>query len=209
MSERRGRAARLAALLAFVVLAAACGGAGGDATERLFAGGDLRGWRFISGGGPASPAGVFTVAGDELVISGSPVGYLVSDQVYRDFTLRYEWRFADPAGGNSGLLLYIRRTTHRGAWPACIEVQGMQAEHGDTFAIGGAGGEFITDKQAIRAAVRPGEWNTTEVLAVDGRLAVLVNGVAVSSGLSRLEAGRIGWQSEGAELRLRNVTITI
>jgi hypothetical protein len=165
------------------------------------------GWRFITGGRESDPAPAFTQRDGVVVISGSPVGYLASHASYKNFTLRYDWRFRDPAGGNSGLLIFIQRTEHQGDWPPCVEVQGMQSEHGATFPIGGGGGAFTSDKAAITKTVRPGGWNTTEVVSLDGNVTVTVNGVRVASGRSTDPPGPIGWQSEGAELYLRNIEI--
>jgi hypothetical protein len=173
----------------------------------LFNGTDLAGWRTVIAGKEAEPAPAFTVRDGTIVVSGDPTGYLATRASYRNFVVRYDWKFADPAGGNSGLLVFIQQTSHAGPWPTCIEVQGMQSEHGSIFPIEGARGEFSTDRDAIAKAVRPGEWNTTEVTAVDAKLTSTVNGIRVGSGTAEIDQGPLGWQSEGAELRLRNIQL--
>jgi hypothetical protein len=173
----------------------------------LFNGRDLNGWRAVIAGKEAAPAPAFTVHDGMIVVSGDPTGYLATRQSYRNFVVRYDWKFTDRAGGNSGLLVFIQQTSHAGPWPTCVEVQGMQSEHGSIFPIEGARGTFSTDKEAIARAVRPGEWNTTEVTAQDGKLTSTVNGVRVASGAAEIDQGPLGWQSEGAELHLRNIEL--
>jgi Domain of Unknown Function (DUF1080) len=174
----------------------------------LFNGTDLAGFRVVIDGAETTPGTTFTVRDSVLVISGTPTGYIATRQSFHNFVLRYDWKFADAAGGNSGLLVHIQQTTHQGPWPACIEVQGMQSEHGHILPIGGATGTFSTDRAAITRTVRPGEWNTTEVVSTDGALTSRVNGVEVSKGSSKLTEGPLGWQSEGAEIHLRNIQVS-
>jgi hypothetical protein len=180
---------------------------GGSPTP-LFNGTDLADWRFVVDGKDAPLGTTVTVRDGTIAISGTPVGYLATRRAFGNYALSYEWRFGDPAGGNSGLLVHIQQTRHEGSWPTCVEVQGMQSEAGLLLALSGAKGQFNSDRSAITRAVRPGQWNTTAVTAVDGDLSVAVNGVPVASGHSDLRSGPVGWQSEGAALQLRNITIS-
>jgi hypothetical protein len=175
----------------------------------LFNGGDLATWRSVVDGADANFTPAFEVRQGMILVTGKPTGYLATRASYRNFVLRYDWKFSDRAGGNSGLLVFVQRTSHQGSWPPCIEVQGKQSEHGAIFPIAGGTGTFRTDQAAIAKAVRPGEWNTTEVVSRDGELTSSVNGVRVSSGRTDLGAGPLAWQSEGAELYLRNLQIKV
>ena len=108
--------------------------------------------------------------------------------------------------GNSGLLVHIQ-PPHK-VWPKCVEVQGMNADHGHIFAISGAKGKYSVDKAAQQKAIKPvGEWNTTEVILKDGEITAKVNGTEVSTGKGELTEGPFGLQSEGAEVFYRNVEI--
>jgi hypothetical protein len=201
------RSARIAVVVLLLASMAGCSPTRRSGFVALFDGTDLAGWRVVLGGAPAPPGATFTVRDSMIVVSGTPTGYLATGRSYRNFVLRYDWRYADRAGGNSGLLVHIQRMTHEGPWPPCIEVQGMQSEHGLILPIGGAQGTFTVDRDAITRTVRPGEWNTTEVVSDDGALTSRVNGVEVSRGRSGLTEGPLGWQSEGAEIHLRNIQI--
>jgi hypothetical protein len=176
----------------------------------LFNGKDLSSFRIV----PASAEQAFKVQDGMIVVSGKPAGYFATDKGYKNYVLRFDWRYKRPDGlqdeakfnGNSGLLVHI--TGEHKVWPRSVEVQGMNREHGRIFAIGGAKGKYTTDTAAQKKAIKPvGEWNTTEVTSENGKLTSKVNGVVISEGMGELTEGPIGWQSEGAEIHFRNIQI--
>ncbi|HZT80833.1 MAG TPA: DUF1080 domain-containing protein [Gemmataceae bacterium] len=171
----------------------------------LFNGKDFTGFKFVIGPKESEPGKTFTVTDGVIVVSGKPNGYFYTDKGYKNYVLRFDWKYADPKGGNSGCLVHIQ-PPHK-TWPKCVEVQGLQSDHGHIFAISGAKGQFTVDKEAQKKAIKPGEWNTTEVISRDGELTAKVNGVEVSKGKGELTEGPIGWQSEGAEIHFKNIKI--
>jgi hypothetical protein len=184
---------------------------------KLFNGRDLTGFKVIMKGQVADPGQTFKVTDGAIVVSGRPAGYFVTEKGYKNYVLKFDWMYARPANltdetkfaGNSGLLVHIQSTNHSGQdWPKCVEVQGMNRDHGKIFAIGGAKGTF-TDKADVRKRVlKPvGQWNTTEVTSQDGNLCAKVNGEIVCEGKGELTEGPIGWQSEGAEIHFKNIMI--
>lgn len=218
MRHHGGKIVLAAGLLAATLLGASSIDAGGDKADdkdfvSLFNGKDLSGWKTILSG-KGDPEKTFKVEDGIIVVSGSPAGYFYTDKSYKNYTLRYDWRFKRPKGleddekfgGNSGLLVHI--VGEHKVWPKCIEVQGENRTHANIFAIGGAKGTFKFDKVALQKARKPvGEWNTTEVLSKDGALAARVNGALVSGGKSELKEGPFGFQSEGAEIHFKNIKI--
>lgn len=177
--------------------------AGEEGFKALFNGKDLSGWKTMVG--KADPEKVFSVKDGEIVVSGNPNGYFYTDKSYKNYILRYDWKFSKP--GNSGLLVHIQ---NHAIWPKSVEVQGQLTDHGNIFAIGGAKGEFKKDKEAQKKAIKgAGEWNTTEVISKDGMLTSKVNGVEVSTGKSDLTEGPFGFQSEGTELYFKNIKIKV
>ena len=167
----------------------------------LFNGTDLTGWSVV----PESAKPAFSVKDGVIVVSGKPNGYFHTDKSYKNYVLRYDWKFAKD--GNSGLLVHI--TGGHKVWPKCVEVQGLQKDHGNIFAIGGAKGNFKKDAAAQKKAIKIGEWNTTEVISKDGALTAKINGIEVSSGKGELTEGQIGFQSEGTELHFKNIKIKV
>jgi hypothetical protein len=171
----------------------------------LFNGKDLSGWKLIVGG-KADPKKTFTVKDGVVDVTGHPNGYFYTDKSYKNYILRFEWRYPEKAG-NSGCLVHIQ-PPHR-VWPKCVEVQGLYTDHGHIFGVG-AKGNYKVDKAAQKKALKPHqEWQTTEVISKDGRLASLVNGIEVSSGKGELTEGQIGFQSEGVEIQFRNIRIKV
>jgi hypothetical protein len=163
-----------------------------------------------------APADTWTVEGDVIKCSGHPNGYFATKKSYRNFVLRFDFRYVRPANleddwkfqGNSGYLIYIRGE-HK-VWPKCIEVQGMYRAAGQIFAIGGAPAVRAKDYPEIRRQVlKPvGEWNSMEIISKDGALTAKINGkVVCESEPGELKEGPIGFQSEGAEIHFRNIRI--
>jgi hypothetical protein len=179
----------------------------------LFDGKDLSGWKVILQK-DADPEKTLSVHEGVLVCTGHPNGYFYTEKPYKNYVLRYDWQYTRPAGltddskftGNSGCLVHIQ-PPHK-VWPKCVEVQGMNRDHGKLIFLQ-CKGKGTFDKAAKDTAVKPvGEWNTTEIICKDdGSISAKINGTEVSSGKSDLTEGLIGFQSEGAEIHFRNIKI--
>jgi hypothetical protein len=140
------------------------GGAAEDGFVKIFNGKDLSGLKIV----PESAKDTFKAEDGVLKVSGKPNGYFYTEKSYKNFVVRFEWRYPEKAG-NSGLLVYIQ-PPHK-VWPKCVEVQGAYGSHGQIFAIGGAKGKYTDDKDARKKALKPHqEWNTTEVVSMNGKL---------------------------------------
>jgi len=204
----------LAALLPLGVLA--CPGRAEEKPEEgftpLFNGKDLTGWKTFLKDDKADPTKTWTVKDGVIHCAGQPFGYFYSDKPYKNYVIRYDWRYPaeqpEKTTLNSGLLFHIQGE-HK-VWPKCMEAQGAYANHGKLYFVSGA--KKVEDKydmDAYKKAVKPKEqWQTTEVTArADGSIVVKVNGVEVSSGKSDLTEGVIGFQSEGAAIEFKNIRI--
>jgi hypothetical protein len=184
--------------------------AGGDKSDKsdkgftdLFNGKDLTGLKIF----PEKAEKAFTVKDGVIDVSGNPNGYFYTDKSYKNYVLRFDWKFLKD--GNSGLLVHIQK---HNVWPKSIEVQGMQKDHGNIFAIAGAKGSFKKDAEAQKKAIKIGDWNTTEVTVNNGKMTASVNGVEVSSGMitsDDVTEGPIGFQSEGSPLQFKNIKIKV
>ena len=218
------RSATLPLRLPLLVLAAGFILLGGGLTRAadegfvdLFNGKDFTGWKFVLSGKEAEPGKTFTVKDGVVVVTGSPNGYMVTDKKYKNYVVKYDWMYARPKnledeekfGGNSGCLVHIQALPEKGTWPKCVEVQGMNRDHGKLITIGTkvTGAKF--DQEALKKARKKvGEWNTTEIeCKPDGTITAKVNGTEVSSGKGDVTEGQIGWQSEGAEIHFKNLKI--
>ena len=191
--------------------------------EKAFNGKDFSGIRFVLGANctprpigcaQTSPTGAFRVEDGVIVSTGTPEGYWYADKKYLNFTLRADYRYTRPPAlerdedflGNSGYLLFI---TEHGVWPKCIEIQGQNLAVMNAFGVG-AQLKSTVDNEARRRAIRPvGEWNSIEIVARDGRVMTDLNGTPIATVTEHefKEPGYIGFQSEGGEIRWRNIRI--
>src|SRR5437660_12879939 len=98
----------------------------------LFNGKDLTGWKYI----PEKAAKTYTVVDDYIKVSGQPAGYFYTDKSFKNYVLKFDWRYKRPANleddkkfeGNSGCLIHI--TGAHKVWPTSLEVQGYNKTHG-------------------------------------------------------------------------------
>jgi hypothetical protein len=202
--------------IAFGLLGAVHAADKDDGFTSLFNGKDFAGWKFFLPG-DADPTKTWSIQGGVIVCTGKPNGYCYTDKSYKNYILRYDWQYKRPGDlqddskflGNSGALVHIHEP-HK-VWPKCIEVQGMNRDHGKLLGVSGVklSADTKFDKAAKDKATRPvGQWNTTEIICkADGSIEARINGTQVSSGKSELTEGPIGFQSEGAEIHFRNIKI--
>jgi hypothetical protein len=172
----------------------------------------------------------WSVKGNELICSGQPIGVVRSEKQYENFILHVEWKHMTP-GGNSGVFLWSNADPNKKSrLPDGVEVQMLDLEwvnlnkrdgvlpplayvHGELFGVGGV--ETVPDNprgtrsKSIENRVKgTGEWNTYDVIAVDGVVKLSVNGKVVN-GLSKSsqKKGYLCLESEGAEIHFRNFKI--
>lgn len=217
-----------AALLGALLLAAGVERASGDEALRfrdLFNGKDLSGWVNVN-----TDEDTWTVRDGELVCSGRPIGVMRSEKQYENFILHIEWKHIEE-GGNSGVFLWSNaRPLESNRLPDGVEVQMLELGwvklhtrdgkappiayvHGELFGVGGV--ETIPDnprgkrsKSIENRALGRGQWNVYDVVAVDGVIKLSVNGKFVNGVReSARKKGYICLESEGAEIRFRNIRI--
>lgn len=192
----------------------------------LFNGKDLNGWVDVN-----TSKETWSVRDGLLVCSGHPIGVMRSEKQYENFLLHIEWRHME-AGGNSGVFIWSDATPAPGRpLPKGLEVQMLELEwpminrekdgsprhpgyvSGELF---GANGLEITPenprgKRSMSVEMRckgKGEWNTYDVVCVDGSVKLAINGKFVNgvSG-SSVKKGYLCLESEGAEIHFRNIQV--
>ncbi|MBP7746336.1 MAG: DUF1080 domain-containing protein [Phycisphaerae bacterium] len=181
---------------------------------RLFNGKDLTGWQAcLPEGGKMDE--VWTVADGVLVCKGQPVGYIRTTADYTNYVLKLEWRFnpVTKQAGNSGVLLRLIGPDK--VWPKSVEAQLQSGNAGDFWNID----EFPMKVDPARTegrntkkthgAERPiGDWNEYEITVDHGTITLRVNGEVLNEATDVQETpGKIGLQSEGAEIHFRNVRL--
>lgn len=193
----------------------------------LFNGKDLTGWVDVN----TSPE-TWTVNDEGLLVcKGLPIGVMRSEKQYENFILRIEWRHME-AGGNSGIFVWSEANIPEGRrLPAGVEVQMLELDwpnqHRDkdgnpapiAFVSGEVWGTFTTrtepdnprgerSKSLELRCKGKGEWNTYDVVAVDGTIKLSINGKFVN-GISKstIKKGYFCLESEGAEIHFRSIKI--
>lgn len=166
----------------------------------------------------------------ELVCSGHPIGVMRSEKQYENFVMHVEWKHMEP-GGNSGIFVWSdAKPGEQSGLPNGVEVQMLDLDwvklntkdgvtppiayvHGELFGVGGV--ETVPDnprgtrsKSVENLCKGRGEWNTYDVVCVDGVVKLSVNGKFVN-GLrqSTQKKGYLCLESEGAKIHFRNLTI--
>lgn len=191
----------------------------------LFNGKDLTGWVNVN----TDPT-TWSVRDGLLVCSGRPIGVMRSDREYENFMLHIEWSHKE-AGGNSGVFAWSSAVPgERNHLPDGVEIQMLDPEYprlhmkdgvmptfayvsGELFGVGGV--NTIPDyprgprSSSIEYRVKgKGEWNTYDVVAVDGVIKLSVNGKFVN-GIrgSTKRKGYLCLESEGGEIHFRNIRL--
>jgi len=190
----------------------------------LFNGKDLKGWVNVN-----TDPDTWSVRDGVLVCSGKPIGVMRTERQYENFVLHVEWKHMEP-GGNSGVFIWSNARPGENRLPDGVEVQMLELEwvklntrdgkippvayvHGELFGVGGV--QVVPDnprgersKSIEDRCKGRGEWNTYDVVAVDGVVKLAVNGKFVNGlrGASQ-KKGYICLESEGAEIHFRNVRL--
>jgi hypothetical protein len=199
-------------------------------TTSLFNGKDLTGWHADVPDMDDDPDAQmpFIVRDGMLVSLGSPGGHLITDEVYMDYRLEVEYRFAAKPG-NCGVLVHA--STPRALYkmfPKSMEVQMMHENAGDFWCIveditvpdmeqrRGPKDEWgITEGKKRRiinltdGSENPvGEWNTMVIECLGSEIKVWVNGDMVNHGYDcTAQRGQIAVQAEGSEVEFRKIDL--
>jgi hypothetical protein len=165
-----------------------------------------------------------------LICKGKPIGVMRSEKQYENFILHIEWMHME-AGGNSGTFVWSNANPPEGArLPNGVEVQMLELEwvnlnkkdgvtppiayvHGELFGVGGVttvpdNPRGTRSKSIENRCKGKGEWNTYDVVCVDGVVKLSVNGKVVNGVAGATQKkGYICLESEGAPIHFRNIRI--
>ncbi len=192
----------------------------------LFNGKDLTGWVDVN-----TSKETWSVKDGLLVCRGLPIGVMRSEKQYENFILHIEWMHMK-AGGNSGVFVWSEGACAAGKpLPKGMEVQMLELEFpylnpekdgtprhlgyvsGELFGANGL--ECIPDNPRGRRSMSyemrcngKGEWNTYDVVCVDGTVKLSINGKFVNGvSQSTVRKGYLCLESEGSEIHFRNIRI--
>lgn len=208
----------MAGLMVLILVATAEGQAEGSSTKAspgaiaLFNGKDLSGWKLFIPDEGVDPKTVWLVRDGVVHCTGKPNGYMRTEKEYRNYRLRFEWRWAAEPG-NSGLLMHISGPDE--VWPKSIEGQLKAGNAGDFYLFGGTDFKEHVDKSTRRqpkkheSNERPqGRWNTYEAVCQANTIRLYINGLLQNEATeTTVDRGYIGLQSEGVPIEFRNIVL--
>jgi len=170
--------------------------------------------------------------GNELICFGNPIGVVRSEKMYENFILHVEWKHIE-AGGNSGVFVWSKAIPGaKNRLPDGVEVQMLELDwvnintrngkkppvayvHGELFGVGGVKTDPDNprgerSKSLENRCKGRGEWNTYDVICVDGTIKLSVNGKIVN-GISNAtqRKGYLCLEAEGAEIHFRNFKVVV
>ncbi|MGD9634602.1 MAG: DUF1080 domain-containing protein [Pirellulales bacterium] len=199
-------------------------------SKSLFDGKDLKGWHADVPALDKDPGakGPFVVRDGMLVSLGTPGGHLITDDVYSNYRLEVEYRFAGKPG-NCGVLVHASKPRALyDMFPQSLEVQMQAGEAGDFWCIKeditvpdmekrrGPKEKWGIDGDRERRILNltdgsekpPGEWNTMVIECVGDEIKVWVNGELVNHGAKcTTDKGQIALQAEGSEVEFRKLEL--
>ena len=165
-----------------------------DGFINLIDGQSLNGWSIIGNGS--------WVVGNGIVEGNKAMGFLVSDQSYKNFVIRAEFWANEDA--NSGIFLRCQDRTKVTSDNA-YEVNIFDKRPDQNYATGA-----IVDVAKVNPVPKAaGKWNTFEITANGSHFKVLMNGVVtVADGQdSKFTEGPIALQSAGGIVKFRKLQI--
>lgn len=164
-----------------------------------------------------------------LVCKGLPIGVVRSSRQFENYILHVEWMHMEP-GGNSGMFMWSSAVPGENRLPNGVEVQMLELDwvklnakdgveppiayvHGEMWGVGDVktipdNPRGIRSKSIENRCLGRGQWNTYDVVCVDGTIKLAVNGKFVN-GIreSTQRKGYMCLESEGAEIHFRNLKV--
>ncbi len=165
-----------------------------------------------------------------LICTGKPIGVMRSEKQYENFILHIEWMHIE-SGGNSGVFVWSKANpAEESRLPDGVEVQMLELDwinlntkdgvtppvayvHGELFGVGGVkttpdNPRGTRSKSVENRCKGRGNWNTYDVVCVDGVIKLSVNSKFVNGiSQSSQKKGYICLESEGGEIHFRNIKI--
>ena len=188
------------------------------------ASGEIEGWKSFHEAPGAKTGEVWRLQPDgTLVCAGKPKGYLYTEKAYKNFTLKFEWRYPSGAAKSNGGVL-VRMTGTNAVWPKCLELQLNMGQGGDFWGLRGYAlkgpadrmktvahpvfGTLTNVKRMADVEKPVGEWNQHEAVVQGDKVTQKLNGVLVNEAFGCDDvAGSILITAEGQEIHFRNIRL--
>ncbi|MDR0567573.1 MAG: DUF1080 domain-containing protein [Prevotellaceae bacterium] len=192
----------------------------------LFNGKDLTGWYTYTQayGKNNDVEKAFTVKDGALHFAGEAMGYLCTNDAYKNYYLRLVFRWGEKkypprqnAPRDSGILYHFDEAEEDKVWPTSVECQIQENDCGDYYLVGDVAlkSPNTTLDGGMQRVVRTEnfenpnpEWNTIELICLDNTSEHYVNGHKVNEGYDiSVSEGKILLQLEGAEIFYKEIEL--
>jgi len=180
----------------------ASGQSGGDGWITLFDGNNLDQWQAEAVNNATWRIEDGSIAIEKMDKDPKAIVNLVSKQSFTNFELRAEFWVSDDA--NSGI--YIRCTDpSKVSSRSAYEVNIFDTRPDPSFGTG----TIVDVAKAATVLKTGGKWNTYDIVAIDSKFTVMLNGVKTVDGAqdSRFPSGRIALQYGQGTVKFRKVQI--
>jgi hypothetical protein len=165
-----------------------------------------------------------------LMSTGLPIGVMRSEKQYENFVMHVEWMHLEK-GGNSGVFVWSQAIPDpESRLPDGVEVQMLELGwvelntkdgvvppiayvHGELFGVGGVKTDPDNPRGERSKSIEnrckgKGEWNTYDVVCVDGVIKLSVNGKFVNGVRNATQRkGYLCLEAEGAPINMRNFSL--
>jgi hypothetical protein len=182
-------------------------------------------WVFFSAEEDAAAADTWTTTEDGVLQStGSPLGYIKTQDDYDDFTLTFQYRWPEGEDPGKGGVLF-RMSGEDKIWPRSLEAQINAGGAGDFWGL--AGYEYDGPEDRISRLEHPefgaltnlkrtsdeersaGEWNDYKIIVDGPTVTLIINGETVNEATDCERASSpILLTSEGTPIEFRKFELT-
>jgi hypothetical protein len=187
--------------------------------------GNLSGWScYLEDAYATKHQKVWGVDDGILICSGTPRGYLYTNDSYRDFTLTLQWRWPDEKSAGKGGVLIDTTGVYK-IWPKSLEAQINADSAGDFWALDGYElvgatdrmkslshpeyGELINVSKMEAAEKAAGLWNSYKIVADGADVTLTINGQVVNKAIrTNKTGGKICITSEGTSIEFKDIQIS-
>ncbi len=189
---------------------------------KLFKKSKFNGYAFSPETGVVVPDSLFETGKGTIVLDGKTKGYLMSDEVYKNFQLTAQFRWIvkpdQNKKRNSGLMYYVAKDQEDALWPSGIQYQIKTSSTGNFILLKNVilavndsvigPGASINVNHFSDAEKEHGEWNLIEIEAKGDHVKQYLNGVLVNEATkTSVTEGRILFQYEGSPIEFNGIKV--
>ncbi len=189
---------------------------------KLFKKSKFNGYAFSKQTGKVDPDSLFQTGKGTIALDGKTIGYLMSNEVYKNFKLTAQFRWMVKSDQNkkrnSGLMYYVAKDQEDALWPSGIQYQIKSNSTGNFILLKNVSlavndsvigpGASINVNHFSDAEKEHGEWNLIEIEAEGDHVKQYLNSVLVNEATKpSVTEGRILFQYEGSPIEFKDIKV--